>query len=59
MKIKEKRQDRTIDIIFTIILILIAIIALYPLWFVLIASFSNPTEIDNINVAKKVLATCK
>lgn len=50
MKIKEKRQDRTIDIIFTIILILIAIIALYPLWFVLIASFSNPTEIAAGNV---------
>ncbi len=50
MKIKEKRQDRTIDIIFTIILIIIAIICLYPLWFVVIASFSNPTEIAAGNV---------
>lgn len=50
MKIKEKRQDRTIDIIFTIILILIAIVCLYPLWFVVIASFSNPTEIAAGNV---------
>lgn len=50
MKIKEKRQDRTIDIIFTILLIIIAIIALYPLWFVVIASFSNPTEIAAGNV---------
>lgn len=50
MKLKEKRQDRTIDIIFTIILIIIAIICLYPLWFVLIASFSNPTEIAAGNV---------
>ena len=50
MKKKEKRQDRTIDIIFTIILIIIAVICLYPLWFVLIASFSDPTEIAAGNV---------
>lgn len=44
------RQDKFIDTVFIIILIVIAVCALYPLWFVLIASISNPSEIANGNV---------
>ncbi|WP_094690296.1 carbohydrate ABC transporter permease [Aeriscardovia aeriphila] len=37
--------DRTVSIIINVILVLVVIATLYPLWFVVIASFSNPTSV--------------
>lgn len=43
--IKRTRQDKIFDIINNILLILIAFICIYPIWYVIVASFSNPTKI--------------
>ena len=40
MKIKKTREDIIMDIGISIILIIFAFICLYPIWFVLMASFS-------------------
>ena len=50
MSLKEKikmklKSDAMIDLIIHIVLILIALLSLYPIWFVLIASVSNPSAI--------------
>ncbi len=50
MSLREKlkiflKSDALIDIVIHVILILIAIVSLYPIWFVLIASVSNPSAI--------------
>ena len=42
---RRTKQDRVTDIIFNIILILVTFISLYPLWFVIIASISDPAAI--------------
>ena len=45
-KIKTKlKSDAMIDLIIHIVLIVIAIVSLYPIWFVLISSVSNPSAI--------------
>jgi putative aldouronate transport system permease protein len=44
---KYTSQDATVSILFHIIAIIIILLILYPLWFVLIASFSNPSDIAN------------
>ena len=46
-----RRQVTRNDLIFNIILysvsIIILLIVIYPLYFIIIASFSNPTEVSN------------
>lgn len=44
-KVKKIREDRGINFIFNVILTIIAIISLYPIWFVIIASISDPAAI--------------
>ncbi len=47
MKMKISRDDRIFDIISYIILGLILIVTLYPIYFVVIASFSDPTLVGS------------
>lgn len=49
-KIKKSYSDRVFDIINIIIMLALLVIFLWPLWFVVIASFSNPNEVWNGNV---------
>ena len=46
MKVKDSRSDRIFNIINVFILMLVSLIVLYPLYFVVIASFSNPTSVN-------------
>ena len=48
MKTKKKfSQDKIVNALFYIIAILMIIAVIYPLWFVVIASFSNPADVAN------------
>lgn len=49
MKMKKKKisQDRVVNVIFYIIAVIMILLIVYPLWFVVIASFSNPTDVAN------------
>lgn len=54
-RIKKKKntaikQDVGVNLVIHIILILIAILCMYPIWFVLIASISEPSAIANGDV---------
>lgn len=40
-------QDKLVNILFYLIAILMIIMVIYPLWFVIIASFSNPADVAN------------
>lgn len=40
-------QDKLVNVIFYLIAILMIIMVVYPLWFVVIASFSNPADVAN------------
>ena len=44
-KIKGMGNDRVTDAVINILLVIVALVCLYPLWFVLIASFSDPSAI--------------
>lgn len=44
-KIKALGNDRITDAVINIVLAIVAFVCLYPLWFVLIASFSDPSSI--------------
>lgn len=44
---RKTRSDRIVDALLVILLILLAILFLYPLWFVVIASISDPNAIAN------------
>ena len=44
---KKRGGERALDIGILVILILMALVTLYPLWYVLIASVSSPTAIAN------------
>ena len=46
-KIRQSRQDRVFDAINLILMILLLFIFIWPLWFVLIASFSDPMRVLN------------
>lgn len=50
-KMQQLRSDRVLDGVILIIMILLFLVSVYPLWFVVIASFSNPTQV----VAGKVV----
>lgn len=45
MKIKQSRGDLTFDVVNTALLVLIMLVILYPLYFIVIASFSDPLEV--------------
>ena len=45
MKIKRFSQDKVMNVVFYIIAIIMILIVIYPLWFVIIASFSNPADV--------------
>jgi putative aldouronate transport system permease protein len=47
---KKSRQDRIVDIIIHTIAVLMILAIIYPLWFIIIASFSNPADVANGNV---------
>lgn len=49
-KVQQTRQDIIFDVIWYIILILLGIIVLYPLYFMVIGSFSDPNQIRAGNV---------
>lgn len=40
-------QDKIVNVLFYVIAILMIIAVVYPLWFVVIASFSNPADVAN------------
>ena len=46
-KTKRLTQDTVVNIIFHLIAIAMIIMVIYPLWFVIIASFSNPADVAN------------
>lgn len=50
VKMKKNRQDRAVEIIIYAIAIAMILLVIYPLWFIIIASFSNPTDVANGNV---------
>lgn len=45
MKVKQSRQDKTLDVINTVILIICSFITLYPMYLVAISSFSGGTYV--------------
>lgn len=48
MKKKKKiTMDKAVNIIFHLIAIIMILLIIYPLWFVIIASFSNPADVAN------------
>ncbi len=70
MSIARSRGDRALDAFIIVVLAVITMLTLYPLYFVVIASFSNPTAISNgrvvlwpvgLNVSayRKLLATSR
>lgn len=50
-KMQELRSDKILDAVILVIMTFLFLLAVYPLWFVVIASFSNPTQV----VAGKVV----
>lgn len=48
-KIKKSRQDIVLDIIIYTILITIGLVTLYPMWYVVAASFTTTTELFSAN----------
>ena len=46
-KRKALSKDRFTNILFYIIAIIMSLLVVYPLWFVIIASFSNPADVAN------------
>lgn len=47
MRIKTSRDDRIFDMISYVILVFVLLVTLYPLYFVVIASFSDPTLVSS------------
>lgn len=50
MRNKKSCSDKVFDIVNVIVMIALLLVFLWPLWFVVIASFSNPNEVWNGNV---------
>ena len=46
-KNKKSRDDRCFDLIANGLLILLVIVVAYPIWFVVVASFSDPMYVNN------------
>lgn len=45
MKIKKRKDDMIFGVVNTVLLVIILLVILYPLYFIIIASFSNPLEV--------------
>ena len=45
MKERGSMQDRIVNVIFHAIAVLMILMVIYPLWFIIIASFSNPADV--------------
>ena len=45
MKSKKNSQDKVMNVVFYIIAIIMILLVIYPLWFVIIASVSNPADV--------------
>lgn len=45
MKSKKFSQDSVVNILFYVIAVIMILAVIYPLWFVIIASFSNPADV--------------
>ncbi|WOO35921.1 carbohydrate ABC transporter permease [Anaerocolumna sp. AGMB13020] len=50
VKMKKSRQDRIVDFAIHAIAVIMILAVIYPLWFIIIASFSNPADVANGNV---------
>lgn len=50
VRMKKSRQDRIVDFTIHAIAVLMILAVIYPLWFIIIASFSNPADVANGNV---------
>jgi len=50
VRMKKSRQDRIVDFAIHVIAVLMILAVIYPLWFIIIASFSNPADVANGNV---------
>ena len=48
--VKTSYADKIFDIINVIVMIILLVIFVWPLWFIVIASVSNPNEVWNGNV---------
>lgn len=49
-RMKKGRQDKIVDILIHTIAVIMILAVIYPLWFIIIASFSNPADVANGNV---------
>lgn len=49
-KMKKSKEDRIVNFIIHAIAVLMILAVIYPLWFIIIASFSNPADVANGNV---------
>lgn len=47
MRKRKGMQDKAVDMIFAVLLIIIGILMIYPLWYVVIASLSEPSAVAN------------
>lgn len=47
MRTKKFSGDKVVNILFYIIAIIMILLVIYPLWFVIVASFSNPADVAN------------
>ncbi len=50
MKMKKSRQEKAVNFIIHFIAVIMILAIIYPLWFIIIASFSNPADVANGNV---------
>ncbi|MFV0343931.1 MAG: carbohydrate ABC transporter permease [Anaerocolumna sp.] len=50
MKMKKSRQERVVSFLIHFIAVIMILAIIYPLWFIIIASFSNPSDVANGNV---------
>lgn len=50
MRVHKSLGDRMVDVLIYGLLTLAVVVVLYPLWFVVIASFSDPSEVANGNI---------
>lgn len=50
MKMKKSHQEKVVNFIIHFIAVIMILAIIYPLWFIIIASFSNPADVANGNV---------
>ena len=50
VRMKKSRQDKIVDFAIHATAVLMILAVIYPLWFIIIASFSNPADVANGNV---------